>query len=59
MKNHDVAVYGSYLEDESKLLQSASGGAATALSEFMLAEGGYVAGVAYSKDFYNAEYIIK
>ena len=54
-----MAVYGSYLEDESKLLQSASGGAATALSEFMLAEGGYVAGVAYSKDFYNAEYIIK
>lgn len=55
---HDVAVYGGYLDDEAKLLQSSSGGIATALSEYVLSQGGYVAGVAYSKDFYKAEYII-
>lgn len=57
-KEHDAAIYGGYLDDESKLLQSASGGIATALAEHMLEEGGFVAGVAYSKDFYRAEYII-
>lgn len=57
-KKHDVAVYGGYLDDESKLLQSASGGIATALTEHMLEQGGFVAGVAYSRDFYSAEYII-
>ncbi|MBR2500558.1 MAG: Coenzyme F420 hydrogenase/dehydrogenase, beta subunit C-terminal domain [Clostridia bacterium] len=55
---HDVAVYGGYIDDETKLLQSSSGGLATALSEFFLEQGGYVAGVAYSKDFYKAEYTI-
>lgn len=55
---HDVAVYGGYLDNEAKLLQSSSGGIATALSEFVLSQGGYVVGVAYSKDFYKAEYII-
>lgn len=57
-KEHDVAVYGGYLEDDTKLLQSSSGGIATALTEFMLEQGGYVAGVAYTEDFYGAEYII-
>lgn len=56
--SHDVAVYGSFLSDDAKILQSSSGGIATALSEFMLSQGGYVAGVAYSEDFYKAEYII-
>ncbi len=55
---HDVAVYGGYLDNDAKLLQSASGGIATALSEFVLSQDGYVVGVAYSKDFYKAEYII-
>lgn len=55
---HDVAVYGSYLTDDAKILQSASGGIATALSEFMLQQGGYVVGVTYSNDFHKAEYTI-
>ena len=55
---HDVAVYGGYLNDDAKILQSASGGIATALSEFMLQQGGYVIGVSYSDDFYKAEYVI-
>lgn len=55
---HDVAIYGGYLDDNAKILQSASGGIATALSEFMLQQGGYVAGVAYSEDLYKAEYVI-
>ncbi len=55
---HDVAVYGGYLLDEEKLKQSASGGIATALSEHMIEQGGYVAGVVYSNDFYRAEYVL-
>lgn len=57
-KEHDVAVYGGYLNNDEELMKSASGGLATALAEHMLEQGGYVAGVAYSKDFYTAEYII-
>jgi len=55
---HDIAVYAAYLEDNAKLLQSASGGVATALSEWVLSQGGHVAGVAYSEDFRRAEYRI-
>lgn len=55
---HDVAVYGGYLKDNANILQSTSGGIATALSEFMLQQGGYVVGVAYSDDFYKAEYVV-
>ena len=55
---HDVAIYGGYLNDNAKILQSASGGIATALSEFILQQGGYVVGVTYSNDFYKAEYTI-
>ena len=55
---HDVAVYGGYLNDNAKILQSTSGGIATALSEFMLQQGGYVAGVTYSNDMTKAEYVI-
>ncbi len=54
----DIAVYGGYIDDEEKLMRSVSGGIATALAERMVEEGGYVAGVAYSDDFYRAEYII-
>lgn len=55
---HDVAVYGGFINDETKLMQSTSGGIATALSEYIIEHGGYVAGVAYSDDFYKAEYVI-
>jgi len=55
---HDVAVYGGYIDNEEKLMQCASGGIATALTEYVLNNGGYVAGVAYSPDLYKAEYII-
>lgn len=57
-KEHDVAVYGGYLDDNVKIMQSASGGIATALAEHMLALGGFVAGVAYSEDLYRAEYVL-
>lgn len=56
--NHDVAVYGGYVCDDEKLLKCTSGGIATALSEYMLSQGGYVAGVVYSEDFHRAEYIV-
>ncbi len=55
---HDIAVYGGYIDDNVKLMQSASGGIATALGEYMISLGGYVVGVAYSSDFYKAEYIL-
>ncbi len=55
---HDCAIYAGYLDDDAKLLQSASGGIATALSEYTLQQGGYVAGVAYSRDFYKAQYVV-
>lgn len=57
-QSHDIAVYGGYIDDDDKLMQSASGGIATALAEQMINAGGFVAGVAYSKDFYKAEYIV-
>jgi len=55
---HDVAVYAGYLSEDDEILKSASGGIATALSGFMLQQGGYVVGVAYSDDFYKAEYVV-
>lgn len=55
---HDVAVYGGYVNQHDKLMKSASGGIATALAEEMISRGGYVAGVAYTSDFRNAEYIL-
>lgn len=57
-KNHDEAVYGGYLNDDDKLLASSSGGIATALAEYAIEKGWYVAGVVYSKDYYRAEYLI-
>lgn len=55
---HDIAAYAGYLTDEKELLECTSGGIATALSKQMIRLGGYVAGVAYSKDFRTAEYVI-
>lgn len=57
-KNHDVAVYAGYMTDNSKLLKSTSGGIATALGEYVIGQGGYVAGVSYTVDFKSVEYII-
>lgn len=51
-----MEIYSGYIKDEKKLLQSASGGAATALAEKVLRNGGVVFGVRYSDDFYRAEY---
>lgn len=56
--HHDVAIYGGYVEKKEELLRSTSGGIATALAERMIEKGGYVAGVAYSEDYYSAEYIL-
>ena len=50
-------VYCGYLKDEQKLLKSASGGAATALTEAFLNQGGCVFGVAWSEDYKSAGYI--
>lgn len=51
------ACYSGYLSDEKKLSQSASGGLATALSEYIISQGGIVYGVAYTSDFRGAQYI--
>ena len=44
-------VYAGRLKDEEKLSQSQSGGAFAAIAETILAQGGIVYGVYYSKDF--------
>ncbi len=53
---HDIAVYAGFLENDAELLECTSGGIATALARHIIQRGGYVAGVAYSGDFYKAEY---
>lgn len=55
---HDVAIYGGYIDDNSLLLQSTSGGIATAMAQHMIDKKGYVVGVTYSEDFHSAEYVI-
>lgn len=55
---HDIAIYGGYITNDEELMQSASGGIATALAKHIIQKGGYVAGVTYSDDFYKAEYIV-
>lgn len=32
-KEHDVTIYGGYLDDDAKIMQSVSGGIATVLAE--------------------------
>lgn len=44
-------VYAARLKDEEKLSQSQSGGAFSAIAETILAQGGIVYGVSYSKNF--------
>lgn len=48
--------YSGHYKSPEKLLESASGGAASALSERFLKDGGVVFGVRYSDDFRRAEY---
>ena len=57
-KNHDIAVYAGYLDNDSEILTCSSGGIATALSRKMIHDGGYVAGAAYSEDFHAVRYEI-
>ena len=54
-ENRIPAFYG-YYPDEENCARSASGGAATALAELTLAEGGVVFGVEYGPDFRSARY---
>lgn len=51
-----MQLYSGYISNERKLLASASGGAATALAECVLAKNGVVYGVRYSNDFRYAEF---
>lgn len=51
-----MKVYSGYIKDSEKLLNSASGGVVTALSEKILQSGGVVFGVRYTADFNGAEY---
>lgn len=48
--------YCGYYVSEQKLLSSASGGAASAISEAIIEKGGCVFGAAYSDDYYRVEY---
>ncbi len=51
-----LAAYAGYCNDVDKLRQSASGGAATVLSEAFIKNGGVVYGAAYSEDFSHVHY---
>lgn len=52
----EIKVYSGYIKEKDKLLQSASGGVVTALSEKIIEAGGVVFGVRYTADFHSAEY---
>ena len=51
-----LRAFAGSLRDEASLRQVASGGAATALAEQSVKEGGVVFGVAFASDFKSAEY---
>ena len=51
-----LKAYSGYYRDTQKLLQSASGGAASVLAQAVLRNGGAVFGACYSPDFRTAEY---
>lgn len=55
-ENSKLKAYSGYFSEEEKLKASASGGAATAISESFLKRGGIVFGVGYTRDFKGAEY---
>ena len=51
-----LRAFAGYLKDKASLKSVASGGAATALAEQAIREGGVVFGVAFAPDFRSAEY---
>ncbi len=55
-KNKIKNIYATYIKDKDKLLNSASGGIATALSEYFILNDGVVFGVQYTEDFKRAQY---
>ena len=54
----ELKVYAAFCSNKLLLENSASGGVATALSVDVIKSGGYVAGVSYTSDFHDAEYIL-
>lgn len=52
----NIGIYCGYCTQENKLIQSASGGFMTSLSEYIISEGGVVFGVCYNETFTRAEY---
>ena len=51
-----IEAYHGHLCDEANLLKSSSGGASRAFASAIIKNGGVVFGVAYSDDYYSAEY---
>lgn len=51
-----IKSYSGYYYNDQKLLESASGGAATAFAEAIIKRNGIVFGVGYSSNFRHAEY---
>lgn len=54
---HSESSYCGHYTDETKVKESASGGAASSLAEAVILSGGIVYGVAYSEDFSYAHHI--
>ena len=52
----NLKTYSGYYVDNDKLINSASGGAVSAISEAIISRGGVVFGASYSDDFKRAEY---
>ena len=57
-KYEGVRAYAGFLRNENAAKESASGGAAAALAEQVIEDGGAVVGAAYSEDFKSAEYVL-
>lgn len=57
IKQHNICVLQGYFKEENKYSESASGGAATLLSEWIISQGGCVFGSAYYDGFKKAKYI--
>lgn len=51
-------VYAAWTKDTKTRLNSTSGGICYELSKYVIEQGGYVAGVAYTEDFKSAQYIL-
>ena len=52
------SVYAGYIKENNILIECTSGGIASALAATFIESGGYVVGVEYTEDFYDARYII-